>query len=294
MKTASILLLALAIASAALGCPSPDADPAPTPPDAGAEDERSPEPTPEPEPEGAPEPEPTSEPEPTPEPEPANPEPTPEPTPEPEPEPEAETPLDGFGALSGACGVLGRAELEGQAEVFINHIDFAMDPYDDADLALLSEGGQEILTDGNAGGNSLLSEVFAFEALHRCELAALLKTETEILYTDPMGKITDLLVEIDGHKIGVSVTRAVSFPRDADYPVEQASSLLSRKLDGVLKSTANVAPEDRWTKQILHILADEERHAEAMRAAYAPLDDALKADTLLIITVTNGQDDFIY
>lgn len=38
------------------------------------------------------------------------------------------------------------------------------------------------------------------------EEATLLKTETEVLYPDPAGKITDLLVEIDEQGVGVSVT----------------------------------------------------------------------------------------
>ena len=39
--------------------------------------------------------------------------------------------------------------------------------------------------DGNAGGSSLLSEVFAYEVLHRCEGATLLKTETDAIPRTP-------------------------------------------------------------------------------------------------------------
>src|SRR5688572_27922393 len=113
-------------------------------------------------------------------------------------------PLPGFGAITGMCGVLGEPELTGVNPLwFDGDIAFA-EPYDDPeDRDQLTPGGLEIILDGNAGGSSLFSEVFAFEILHRCELATLLKTETEILY-DVEGKKADLLVEIDGHKIGVS------------------------------------------------------------------------------------------
>lgn len=207
-----------------------------------------------------------------------------------------EPPLDGFGALSGTCGALEVMDLESDAPaLLINRLDFADDPYDeDEDQGRLSDGGQRIAESTNAGGSSLLSEVFAYEVLHRCELASLLKTELEIEYLDEMGKITDMLVEIDGLKIGVSVTRAVTFPRDADYPVAQAADLLERKLQGVLDSTANVSPGDAWTKQILHIIAYGDAQATSMEAAFDLMPPEVLDDTIVFITVSDGADDFLY
>ena len=206
----------------------------------------------------------------------------------------AEVPLMGFGALSGECGVLDE-ELAADGPVFVrNTIDFGDMPYTDAELELLTEGGQEIIADGNAGGSSLLSEVFAYEVLQRCELAALLKTETEIVYVDPNGKLTDLLVEIDELKIGVSVTRAVGFPRDDPYTVERARELLTDKLEDVAASSANVAAEDAWVKQILHVIAYAPQHADSMAQAYTELSPEVLSDTIVIVTVSEGQDDFLY
>jgi hypothetical protein len=207
---------------------------------------------------------------------------------------DASGPLPGFGAISGLCGVLDDELTAAAPAFFANHIDFGTDGYDDADYDLLTSGGQEIFDDGNAGGSSLESEVFAFEVLNRCEGAVLLKTETEVLYMNPMGKLTDLLVEIDGLKIGVSVTRAVAFPFDQPYPVERAKMLLDDKLQGVLDSTANVTPADAWTKQILYILAYGEQHAMALETALAEVDPALLADTIVMVTVSDGDDAFIY
>ncbi len=62
--------------------------------------------------------------------------------------------------------------------------------------------------------------------LYRCELAVLLKTEAEIVYRDDGGKKTDLLVEMDAAKIGVSVTRAYGWPPEDPYTVEDATALL--------------------------------------------------------------------
>ncbi len=200
-----------------------------------------------------------------------------------------------FGETSGECGDIDSAELESPDHfLFTNHIDFADDPYDDADFDLLTPGGQEVILDGNAGGSSILSEAFSFEVLYWCEGAELLKTEMEIDYQDPQGTITDLLVLIDGHKVGVSVTRAVSWPKDAPYSDTQAQELLKKKLSGIQASTANVAPEDAWTKQILHVLAWSEAHAAVLEEVFNGLEPALKGDTILLVTVTDGDDAFLY
>lgn len=197
-----------------------------------------------------------------------------------------------FGELSGACGVIDTEIEDPLPSRFDSAIAFER-PFTEADAPALTDGGREVLADGNAGGSSLLSEVFAFELLGRCEGAALLKTETEIVYDQP-GAITDLLVEIDGEKLGVSVTRAIGFPFDAPYTVEQATDLLEEKLADILVSSANVSDEDRWRKQILAVLAYAPGHAESLAAALAALDPAVRADTIVWILVTDGPDDFVY
>ncbi len=202
--------------------------------------------------------------------------------------------LDPLGKISGECGDIDMAEIVSSDDfVFINTIDFEMDPYDPEDFERLSAGGQKILTDGNAGGSSIFSELIAYEVLFRCENAALLKTETEVTYTT-QGKITDLLVQIDGYKLGVSVTRAVSFPRTTPYTVERAESLLSGKLADILVSSANVAPADAWQKQILHVIADEQAHVTSLQTALMNIPEATRADTIVVISVSEGADDFIY
>lgn len=197
-----------------------------------------------------------------------------------------------FGRISGDCDRLDTELVSPDPGFFRLAIDFER-LYTDADIDLLSSGAQEILSDGNAGGSSVLSEVFAYEVLERCESALLLKTETEIDY-DQAGKLTDFLAEMDTEKIGVSVTRAMGFPLDAPYTQMQADALLADKLGDILVSSANVSDADRWRKQILAVLAVSPEHAEALSQAYAGLDVAIKADTLVYVIVTNGTDDFIY
>ena len=202
-------------------------------------------------------------------------------------------PLAGFGAITGACGVLDTELTETAPSLFVDHLDFGTDPYDDADLARLTAGGQQMIADGNAGGSSVMSEVFAYEVLARCELATFLKSETKIVY-DVQGKITDLLVSIDGVKIGVSVTRAIAFPFDSPYTVEQATTLLKKKLGDIKISTADVSAEDRWTKQILSVIAYSDAHAASIEAAWNALGSDVRGDTIVFVTVSDGDDAFIY
>jgi hypothetical protein len=204
----------------------------------------------------------------------------------------AMVPLPGFGMISGDCGVIEAMQIQSPDPiVYRDTIDFAMDVYD---RSKLSPGGQYIFDQGNLGGSSLESEIIAYEVLYRCELAKLLKTEAEIVYTDPMGKKTDLLVDIDTFKLGVSVARAYVFPPDMPYTEQLAHDILLKKLTDIQASSANVSPQDAWPKQILHMVAYTSMHADSLEAAYAKLDPAVQADTILWITVTEGMDEFIY
>jgi hypothetical protein len=182
-------------------------------------------------------------------------------------------------------------DLTGEMPGFVvNTLDFADIGFD---YDLLTPGGQEVFDDGNLGGSSLYSEVIAFDVLARCEGASLLKTEAEIVYDAP-GPRTDLLVDMDGTKIGVSVTRAQGFPLDDPYTVEQAQAILEDKLGDIPGSSAAVADEDAWQKQILHVIAYGPMHAQSLQTAYDALGPELTLDTLVVVTVTEGDDLFIY
>lgn len=205
----------------------------------------------------------------------------------------AAVPPAGFGALSGGCGVLDDEFTSASPATVTNRLDFGADAYDDGDAPLLTAGGQAILAAGNAGGSSLLSEVFAFEVLARCEGASLLETETTIEY-DAAGSITDLLVSIDGLKIGVSVVRAFHYPPDEPFPADEAAALAHRKLADVRESTANVSDADRWTKQILSVVAYSDAHADVFADALAAVDAGVRGDTVVVLTVTDGADEPLY
>lgn len=200
-------------------------------------------------------------------------------------------PLDGFGALSGDCGVLDDELFDSGPSFFSDVLDFGSSAFDES---LLSAGGLRMWEAGNLGGSSIHSEIFAYEVLYRCELAELLYTEGEVVYTDDGGKKTDFVANIDGEVIGVSVTRAYLYPPDTPYTVEDATDLLDRKLSDILLSSANVSADYRWRKQILSVMAYTPDHAAALADAWVNLDDSVRADTIVFVTTTEGDDEFMY
>jgi hypothetical protein len=203
-------------------------------------------------------------------------------------------PLAGFGTLTGMCGVLAAMDFTtASPELLRDTFTFDRAYVDPADRPLLTEGGRRLAEVPNAGGSSQLSEVFAFEQLARCELATLVKTETEIIY-DQTGKITDFEVLVDGHKVGVSVTRAMTYPFGSTYTLDMANTLIERKLSDILLSSANVSAQDRWDKQILSILAWDDQAADTMAQAWMMQSASVQADTIVVISSTGGEDLFIY
>ena len=135
----------------------------------------------------------------------------------------------------------------------------------------------------------------SFEVVHHCDGATLLKTETQIKYEAPdagSNAITDILVEIAGQKVGVSVTRAYK-PANLGYTDADAVTLLTKKLEGVNRSSERVLPADKWVKQVLHVFAATDAQEAAVRRVWPTLDAALRADTVVVLTRTTGGG-FVY
>ena len=54
-----------------------------------------------------------------------------------------------------------------------------------------------------------------------------------------------------------------------------------------------MAEVDTWQKQILHIIAYGDEHAERLATAFDAIDTDLKSNTIVWVTVSHGNDDFI-
>lgn len=200
-------------------------------------------------------------------------------------------PLAGFGDITGDCGPLGPTDLAGtDALTYVTALDMPTGFND----SVLSDGGAQMLAEGNLNANSLYSEIFAYEVLYRCELAELLLTESGVIYDDPSGKKTDLVVDIDGTRVGVSVVRAVGWPRDAPFTAADVQPTLERKLSDILLSYDNASDADAWQRSMLEVVAYAPEHTDAVLAALDAIAAPVRADTLVYITTTNGEDGFLY
>ena len=104
----------------------------------------------------------------------------------------------------------------------------------------------------------------------------------------------DLLVAIDGSKVGVSVIRAVKFPFTDPYTTADATTILDRKLDDLVESSQKVSDEDAWVKGALVVLAYAQQHADAIEAAWLDLDEATKANSVVYVIRTDGNDQNVY
>jgi hypothetical protein len=207
--------------------------------------------------------------------------------------PAPQPPLPGFGTIAGPCWKVAPELAKATPSLLDNRFDFAGDPFEPADLALLTPGAQTIFNTPSGGGSSTLSEVFAFETLARCEGASLLKTELEITYQDGGGERTDFLVQIGASKVGVMVTRAFR-PPPTPFTQADAAELIATALDHVNQSSQNVLPADAWVKQILVVMSFDSDAAQKIRDAWLAESSATRADTIVYVVTTDGDDLALY
>lgn len=201
------------------------------------------------------------------------------------------TSAEEFGVLSGEVGSIDEAAVLGSnPRLFESTIDFGTAQFDSA---LLSADARRLLEAAAVGGSSAEAHAIAFEILRRGAGATLLKTSEEISYTTS-SKSVDFLVEIQGQRVGVSVTRATSFPLGSDLSLQSASNLLEQKLNDILLASAGVAPSDAWVKAILLVLAYDAQKHDVVLEAYSALDSMTRSDTLVLVTQTDGDDAFLY
>ena len=203
--------------------------------------------------------------------------------------------FDILGTLNGECsGLLAELSkptpfLEDNLVVFVMSEKYVKESMSVPD-------GQRIFEAANAGGSSGESEVMSFEILHYCDDAALVKTETEVLYAPPddsgANSITDILVSIGGKKVGVSVTRAYK-PAPMVMTDVETKALLEKKLDGINRSSMRVLPADKWVKQILHVFVANAEAEGAVKRVLPTIAAAKRADTIVVLTRTTGGG-FIY
>ena len=161
------------------------------------------------------------------------------------------------------------------------------------DKVRLGQGAQRVLTTptgGRTSQTSTLSEALSVELLARLLGSDLTKTETELTYRD-YGPMTDYACRVQDTHLGVSVTRAMSYWTRKGFKKEDATKLLTRKLNGILMSSQSIVNAS-FDKQILHVLSMSKHHASQVKRAYKRLSQDLKSDTVIFITTVDAENVF--
>jgi hypothetical protein len=198
---------------------------------------------------------------------------------------------DDFGSISGDVGLIDRDELLSPAPSFLESIfDVGGAEFDEDRL---SPSGQRLYDAAPAGGSSRASEAVAFEVLRQGAGATLLQTEQEVRY-DSSGAKVDFVAEIDSERVGVSVVRGLTFPRETTLSTEAAFTLLHEKLRQLQDASLVVASTDAWVATILVVVAYDEQKRDAVRTAYEQLDAITRGNTVVLIVQTDGNDEMIY
>ncbi len=196
----------------------------------------------------------------------------------------------GLGVLSGPVNAFDSDILTGETPFLLsNTLDLGVTGFDPMSL---SEQARTVYEAGNGGGSSSASEAVAFEVLHRGEGAELLKLEADIAY-DVAGKMVDYVVMVGAISLGVSVTRAYSFP-DGTIDEVAATELLLNKLADLTQAAANVTPSDAWDKGLLHVIAYDAQSQLVVEAAWAALPLELRGNHIIVVTTIDGDDSEIF
>lgn len=189
-----------------------------------------------------------------------------------------------------------------------------------SDTSWLSADARRVLRSPNAGGHSILSEALSVQYFVEAFGAHNVCIETEIAYWFTY-KMADFLITVDtfssakfdyargkttfcgsrcAERIGVSVTRAMSFPSPSRFSVEDAILLLRKKLYGLIVARRSVCAEDSFETSCLHVLCQTHRIAGLVERAFYLLADeddprnefALTTSIIVICTVVDDKSIF--
>lgn len=129
----------------------------------------------------------------------------------------------------------------------------------------------------NAGGKSNISEAYSIDMFVRSFRATNVLCENEVKYwaesffgPGSQYKMVDFICTVSGHRVGVSVTRAMAFPisRPELYTQESADRLLFKKVNGLIVSSECVTDDHSFEKSVLHIFCQTNRIADMILLAW--------------------------
>lgn len=126
------------------------------------------------------------------------------------------------------------------------------------------------MTIHNAGGSSDKSEALSMQYMN--DLYGIIEfiPEMEVEYWIEY-KICDYLMRYKGINIGVSVTRAITYPFKNEYTYDMAIHLLNKKLYGLIVARNAISDKHKFYKCILHIWCMTASVAYNLKKAHAEI-----------------------
>ena len=131
---------------------------------------------------------------------------------------------------------------------------------------------KRVLTIKNAGGSSEISEALSMRIMNLKYDAFDFIPEMEVEYSCGT-KICDYIMKIKNKTIGVSVTRAISYPLNGPFTPVQASTLLYKKLIGLLMAKKTVIDQYHFDTSVIHIWCKNWDDAEVIKNEYENIID---------------------
>ena len=153
---------------------------------------------------------------------------------------------------------------------------------------LMCKSSKRSLSIENAGGNSKYSEALSIQYFRERFRARNFILEMEIKYWIDY-KMCDFICEIKGNRVGVSVSRAMGFPKSSDFTHEIAYNLLCKKLHGLVIASRGICEKQEFFVSVLHIFCQDQRVADIVRDIYPTIlsedDSNTIKDVIMILTV---------
>lgn len=161
------------------------------------------------------------------------------------------------------------------------------------DNILMSQSIKRSMCIQNAGGASNISEALSMYYMQHALGVTQFVPEMEIDYW-VQSKMCDYLMCYHNENIGVSVTRAMTYPRDKPFTYEHATILLNKKLNGLIIARNCVNSRHRFFKSILHIWCVTEEAANNCELVYNNTyrNQETYSNIQIICTVSHNQ--YIY
>jgi hypothetical protein len=165
-------------------------------------------------------------------------------------------------------------------------------PFDKINFSPTPQRSMEIQ---NAGGSSEISEALSMYYMEHQFGATGFIPEKEVDYWIEY-KMCDYIMRLQRANIGVSVTRAVSYPFSHEFTAQQATALLNKKLNGLIIARNAVNLRHQFFKSILHIWCATPNAAINIKQAYQDLvqQDVYRTYSNIYVICTICQENYIY